>query len=86
MHRSQVPSQPQCISRLPVVTFAMEQGLGVAVQGAGLGGVVALRLIIEGQEEGGRLDGVQGDFVHTLAEKLEASPSPGNSAGGRVLQ
>lgn len=71
---------PHRITGLPVVTFPMEQGFGVTVQGAGLCGVITLRLIIKCQEEGGRLDGVQGDFVHTLAEKLQASPSPWNSA------
>lgn len=64
----------------------MEQGFGVAVQGAGLCGVITLWLIIESQEEGGRLDGIQGHFVHTLAEELQASPSPWNSAGREGLR
>lgn len=61
----------------------MQQGFGVAVEGAGLRGVVALRLIIKRQEEGGRLNGIQGHFVHALAEKFQPSLSPRNSARGR---
>lgn len=64
----------------------MEQRLGVAVEGAALSGVITLRLIIQCQEEGGRLDGIQGRFVHTLAEELQASPSPWNSASREGLR
>lgn len=48
---------------LPVVTLSMKQGFGVTVKRAGPCMVVALRLIIESQKEGGRLDSVQGSFV-----------------------
>lgn len=41
----------------------MKQGFGVTVKRAGPCMVVALRLIIESQKEGGRLDSVQGSFV-----------------------
>lgn len=53
------------ISRLtaPVVTLSVKQGFGVTVERARPCLVVTLRLIIECQEEGSRLDGVQGHFV-----------------------
>ena len=59
----------------------MKQGLGVAVKRTGLCRVVTLRLVIQSQEEGSWLNGIQGRFVYPLAEIFNPSPSPWNSRG-----
>lgn len=74
---------------LPVITFPMEERLGITVNWAGLCGVITLRLVIERQEEGSWLNGIQGHFVYSLAEIFNTSPCPWNSergGGERVRQ
>lgn len=60
----------------------MQQRFGIAVKWISLSGVITLHLIIQRQEEGGWLNGVQRYFVCSLAEILCTSPSPGNSRRG----
>lgn len=64
---------------LPVIALPVQQRLGIAVQGVGLCGVVALRLVVQRQEEGGGLHGLQRGLVHPLAEVLETRPRPRHS-------
>lgn len=68
--------------RLPVVAFSMKQGFSVAVQRIGLVRIVTLWLVVERQEEGSRLDGIQGRFVHSLAKVFNPSLCPWNPRSG----
>lgn len=65
----------------PVVTLAVEEGFGIAVEVSGR--VVpphALLLVIQSDEEGSFLDAVQGAFVHATTEVLLPHTSPWNPA------
>lgn len=66
---------------LPVVAFAVEEALGVAVQGLDrVVGVVALLRVVQGDDEGRLLDGVQRQLVLSAAEVGVASVGPRGSA------
>ncbi len=66
----------------PVITFSMEEGFGITVKWTGLCGVIILRLVIQRQEEGSWLNGIQGHFVYSMAEIFNPSLSPWNSRRG----
>lgn len=73
------------VSALPVVAFPVEEGLGVAVQRLDwVLWVEALLRVVQGDEEGGLLDGVQGNLVPSAAEVGVASVCPRRSAKQRV--
>lgn len=68
----------------PVITFPMEQRLGVAVQvSCWVVPPHALRFVIQRDKEGRPLDGIQRSLVDTRAEVLLPHLRPGNSGNQR---
>lgn len=76
---------PRSAAAIPVVAFAVEEALGVAVQGLdGVLWVVALLRVVQGHEEGWFLNGVQRELVLSAAEVGVASVGPRRPAKQRA--